>query len=173
MVLLNLPFPKIQYPRMYQHLVKIRSAVLVYLTHQMALPVLKIVRQPEIFPFSKQQLMQFRTGTLGRDLVNFIDHKQLELLPYYARHDIKHILLNYDTTDEGEVCLQMFMLGNRHASFPVLATVLYGCVTMPEHWSKFRKAFARGRQTMPIKDWKWFEILVENTIDLRQQINSG
>jgi len=157
---------------MYQLLVKIRSAVLVYLTHRMALPILKFVRQPEIFPYSKQELMQLQAGTLGRDLVNFIDDKQLELLPYYARHDIKHILLNYDTTDEGEVCLQMFMLGNRHASFPVLATVLYGCITMPEHWSKFRKAFCRGRQSQSIKDWNWFELLVENTSGLRQQINS-
>ncbi len=158
---------------MYQLLVKIRSAVLVYLTHQMALPILKIVRQPEIFPYAKQELMQFRHGTLGRDLVNFIDHKQLDLLPYYARHDIKHILLNYDTTDEGEVCLQMFMLGNGHASFPVLATVLYGCLTMPEHWGKFRKAFGRGRQAIPIKDWPWFDLLVENTSSLRRKINSG
>lgn len=157
---------------MYQLLVKIRSAVLVYLTHRMALPVLKFVRQPEVFPYTKQELMQFQPGTLGRDLVNFIDQKQLELLPYYARHDIKHILLNYDTTDEGEVCLQMFMLGNRHASFPVLATVFYGCITMPEHWSKFRKAFGRGRGTIPRKDWHWFELLVENTSSLRQQINS-
>jgi len=158
---------------MYQLLVKIRSAVLVYLTHRMALPILKFVRHPEIFPYSKQELMQCGPGTLGRDLANFIDDKQLELLPYYARHDIKHILLNYDTTDEVEVCLQMFMLGNRHASFPVLATVLYGCVTMPEHWSKFRQAFGRGRQTIPIKDWQWFELLVEDTGGLRQQINSG
>ncbi len=156
---------------MYATLVKLRSAVLVYLTHSMALPILKLVRKPEIFPYSKPELLQFTPGTLGRDLINFIEEKQLKLLPYYARHDIKHILLDYDTTDEGEVCLQMFMLGNRHASFPVMATVLYGAVTMPEHWSKFKVAFQRGRESPAIKDWHWFDLLPENTNELRRRIN--
>ncbi|MBC7866093.1 MAG: hypothetical protein H7X88_01050, partial [Gloeobacteraceae cyanobacterium ES-bin-316] len=109
---------------MYQVIINIRSKILVYLTHKMALPVLKILRKPEVFPFSKKQLMQFEEGSLGKDLVNFIDDKELELLPYYARHDIKHILFGYDTTDDGEVCLQSFMMGNGHLSFPVVATVL-------------------------------------------------
>ena len=155
---------------MYRLLVKLRSAVLVYLTHSMALPLLKLLRKPEIFPYAKDELLQFAPGTLGRDLVEFIVKKQLKLLPYYARHDIKHILLCYDTTDEGEVCLQMFMLGNGHLSFPVLATVLYGCVTMPEHWSKFRQAFARGKASQPIKDWNWFALLPQKTNDLRLRI---
>ena len=156
---------------MYRFLIKIRSAILVYLTHQMALPILKLVRKPELFPFNKDQLRQFEQGTLGKNLVTFIDEKGLELLPYYARHDIKHILLQYDTTDEGEVCLQSFMLGNGHVSFPVLATVLYGYITMPEHWSKFREAYRRGKGLIRISHWKWFEILDQQTDGLRAKIN--
>ena len=77
--------------------------------------------------------------------VHFLEIKELRILPYYARHDMKHILLDYDTTDEGESCLQCFMLGNRHISFPVMATVLYGFITMPEHWRAFKKAYNRGK----------------------------
>ena len=156
---------------MYRLFKKWRSAILVYLTHQMALPILKLVRKPELFPYNKEQLRQFNEGTLGKNLVTFIDEKELELLPYYARHDIKHILLEYDTTDDGEVCLQSFMLGNGHISFPVLATVIYGYITMPEHWSKFRKAFQRGRASIRISDWKWFEILNQQTAQLQAKIN--
>ncbi len=149
---------------------KIRSAVLVYLTHKMALPLLKIIRRPEVFPYSRKELQAFADGTLGKDLICFIDDKKLELLPYYARHDIKHILLGYDTTDEGEGCLQCFMLGNRHFSFPVLATVVYCFVTMPEHWGKFTKAYKRGKTATPISKWKWFEILTQPTSSLQQNI---
>lgn len=156
---------------MYKLVIKIRSAVLVYLTHRMALPVLKMIRKPELFPYSKQQLQQFENGTLGKDLVNFIEEKELELLPYYARHDIKHILLEYDTTDDGEVCLQSFMLGNGHISFPVMATVIYGFVTMPEHWNKFRAAFKRGRKATVISDWQWFGLLNIPTSILKAKIN--
>ena len=132
---------------MYKLLKKLRSRLLVYLTHNMALPVLKLIRKPEVFPYTTAELKQFPAGSLGKDLALFLEKKELQLLAYYARHDIKHILLEYDTTDEGEGCLQCFMLGNGRISFPVIATVLYGYLTMPEHWGAFRKAFRRGRKS--------------------------
>ena len=154
----------------YQQIKKMRSALLVYLTHGMALPLLKKIRKTEIFPYSREALKKFPDSTLGKDLFKFLEAKNLELLPYYARHDIKHILLGYDTTDEGEGCLQCFMLGNGHVSFPVIATVLYGFVTMPEYWSVFRKAYSRGKQSVAISGWKWFEILEVPTAALKRQI---
>jgi ubiquinone biosynthesis protein Coq4 len=156
---------------MYKLLIKLRSRLLVYLTHKMALPVLRIIRRPEIFPYTVDQLVEFPPDTLGKDLVNFLAAKDLDLLPYYAKHDIKHILLDYDTTDEGEGCLQCFMLGNGHVSFPVVATVLYGVITMPEYWKKFREAFRRGKHAAPIGDWKWFELLHMPTLSLKQKIS--
>jgi len=158
--------------KLHQILIRLRSAVLVFLTHNMALPVLRFIRNPEVFPYTAAELKCFPAGTLGNDLVNFLEAKKLQLLPHYAKHDIKHILLQYDTTDEGEVCLQCFMLGNGHMSFPVAATVIYGFVTMPEYWKKFRIAFQRGRKCMPIDGWQWFSILQEPTQSLIYKINS-
>lgn len=154
----------------YLFIKKQRSALLVYLTHRMALPVLRVIRKPVVFPYTVAELKLFPDGTLGRELVDFLSTKELQLLPYYAKHDIKHILLEYDTTDEGEGCLQCFMLGNRHVSFPVIATVLYGFITMPEYWPAFSKAFKRGRSCKPIENWKWFEILTEKTTDLKNKL---
>ena len=158
---------------MYKLIIKLRSKLLVYLTHRMALPVLRIIRKPEIFPFTREELKNFADDTLGKDLIIFLEAKKLELLPYYARHDIKHILLNYDTTDEGEGSLQCFMLGNGHISFPVIATVVYAFVTMPEYWPAFKKAYAKGKKCKPISDWKWFEILDKPTAYLQKQINEN
>lgn len=155
---------------MYQSFIKYRSALLVFLTHKMALPVLKIIRQPAQFPYSMQQLVQMETGSLGRALGSFIRQKNLALLPHYARHDLKHIILEYDTTDEGEVCLQCFMLDNGHVSFPVIATVLFGVFTMPEHWKAGWLAFKKGRQSASIANWNWFEILPQQVSELRQNI---
>lgn len=159
--------------KLYHTLIRMRSAILVFLTHNMALPVLRFIRKPKIFPYTKEQLLHFPAGTLGKDLIIFLEEKNLQLLPHYAKHDIKHILLQYDTTDDGEVCLQCFMLGNGHLSFPVAATVLYGFVTMPEHWKKFVTAYLRGKQSLPIARWKWFEILQEPTTALIQKINTN
>lgn len=155
---------------MYKSIVKTRSAVLVFLTHSIALPVLKVVRKPQVFPYSKEQLLQMPNGTLGRELINMLDTNNLQLLSYYAKHDIKHILLEYDTTDKGEVCLQCFMLGNGHISFPVFITVVFGFVTIPEHWKSFIEAYKKGRRSNSIEQWKWFEILHQPVFDLQQKI---
>ena len=156
---------------MYTSIIKLRSKLLVYLTHNMALPFLKLVRKPLLFPYSMDMLQNMKSFTLGNDLYHFLQLRKLQLLPYYAKHDIKHILLDYDTTDEGEVCLQCFMLGNGHLSFPVLATVTYGFVTMPEYWKKFKGAYKRGKHACSLHDWKWFEIMNDETVLLKNKIN--
>jgi ubiquinone biosynthesis protein Coq4 len=129
------------------------------------------MRKPSVFPFTAAQLREFPPGSLGNDLVLFLDKKQLQLLPYYAKHDIKHVLLQYDTTGEGEVCLQSFMLGNGHFSFPVAATVVYGFITMPEYWNQFKRAYRRGKSSLAISDWEWFNILDQPTGILINRIN--
>ncbi len=155
---------------MYKSIKKWRAAVLVFLTHNMALPLLRLVRRPEKFPYKTKELALFAEGTIGKDLFNFLENKQLDLLPFYARHDMKHILLDYDTTEEGEGCLQCFMLGNGHISFPVLATVLYCFCTMPEYWRSFRAAYSKGKQVAPIAHWPWFQILQQPTLQLKKAI---
>ena len=155
---------------MKKFLIKKRSAVLVFLTHNIALPLLRHVRTPAAFNYSELELYMLPDGTLGKDLFNFLEKRNLPLLKHYARHDLKHVLLNYDTTDEGEACLQSFMLGNGRISFPVLATVAYGFITMPEHWKAMRLAFRKGRESSSIHGWKWNELLMEQTDSLRNKI---
>ena len=48
---------------------------LVYLTHRMALPVLQVIRKPEIFPYTRDALKKFPDNTLGKDLASFFGNK--------------------------------------------------------------------------------------------------
>ncbi len=155
---------------MHKHIIKLRSSILVFLTHNMALPFLKFVRKPVPFPYTMAMLQNMPAGTLGNDLALFLQHKKLQLLPYYAKHDIKHILLQYDTTDEGEVSLQCFMLGNGHVSVPVAATVLYGFLTMPEYYKNFIAALKKGIVATNLKHWQWHNLLGEYSQHLTQLI---
>src|SRR5215204_3057048 len=145
---------------------KVRENILVYLTHKIALPLLKLVRKPNAFTYSEADLQSLPSGTLGNDLFVFLKQRNLPLLKHYVRHDLKHVLLGFDTTEEGEACLQTFMLGNGRISFPVLTTVMYSFITMPEYWSKMKKAFLQGKKSNPIHSWKWNELLKEPTDEL-------
>lgn len=155
---------------MKKEIIKIRSAILVFLTHEIALPILKLMRKAPPFTCKREQLMNLPEGSLGHDLHLFLEKRNLPLLAHYARHDIKHVLLEFDTTDEGEACLQCFMLGNRRVSFPVLATVLFAIITMPEHWKKMRLAFREGRISNSFHGWNWDEMIVFQSDNLRNKI---
>lgn len=144
--------------------------LLVLLTHKIALPVLSKVRKPSVFRHSELELFQMQAGTLGNDLYFFLEKRNLSLMPHYARHDIKHVLLGYDTTEEGEVCLQSFMLGNGRVSFPVLATVIYGFISMPEYRASMKAAFRLGRKCTSFHHWNWDELVTEKTALLRERI---
>ena len=157
---------------MKKRIIRIRETILVVLKHRIALPVLKLVRKPNEFTYSEDDLKSLPPGTLGNDLFIFLKQRNLPLLKHYARHDLKHVLLGYDTTEEGEACLQSFMFGNGRISFPVLATVIYSFITMPEYWSKMKEAFRQGKKSDPIHPWKWNELLKEPTEELRKKIVS-
>jgi ubiquinone biosynthesis protein Coq4 len=129
-----------------------------------------MIRKPEVFPYSRDQLMQFPDDTLGKSLILMLDQHDFQLLTHYAKHDMKHILLDYPTTDKGEVCLQAFMLGNGHVSFPVASTIAFGILTMPEYWKSFYAAFQRGRSANHIHHWNWSELVHQPTSLLKQSI---
>ena len=154
---------------MKKELVEARKQILVFLTHKIALPMLKLIRKPA-FVYTKDDLQSLPGGTLGNDLFIFLKERNLPLLKHYARHDLKHVLLGYDTTEEGEACLQSFMLGNGRISFPVLGTVGYSFLTMPEYWTKMKSAFLAGKKSSPIHSWRWNEILQISTAELRKKI---
>lgn len=148
----------------------LRCKILVFLTHKIALPILKITRKAKPLPYSVQALQSMPKGIVGRDLIDYVEEKDITLLSHYARHDMKHLLLGYDTSEEGEICMQCFMFGNGRISFPVLITVFFGLFFTPEYWRKMRLAFQMGKQCNPIYKWDWMQLLELETAFVKTQI---
>lgn len=155
---------------MPMHFRKWRERLLVWLTHEIALPLIVLLKKPAPFPYTREALEQLPAGTTGQALLRLLDRHQLQLLPHYEKHDIKHVLLGYPPTEEGEVCLQSFMLGNRHYSFPVLASVVFGLLTMPEHHRAMRCAWQRGRRTQALDGTDWFALLPRPLREVQEQL---
>lgn len=149
-----------------------RKRLLVYLAHEVALPYFKLVRKGYKFPYTIKELQHFKEGTVGRALYSFFFNHDLEMLPHYEKHDVKHVVLGYPPTEEGEVGLQCFMLANGRVTIPVIFSVLIGVTIMPERWSSFHKAWKRGRATPCLNKLDWFSLLPEPLSAVRQQIFS-
>lgn len=155
---------------MKKYIIKIRSGLLVFLTHHIGLPILKQFRKPNITEYAVTDLSNFPKGSLGFDLYLFLKKRNLAFDKHYTRHDLKHVLLQYDTTDYGEACLQCFMLGNGRVSIPVLFTIAFSFFTMPDYWKDMFAAYKKGNVCSPVHNWQWKQLLIEQTIDLRTKL---
>ena len=62
---------------MYNLIVQLRYKLLVCLTHNMALPLMKIIRSPQKFSPTKPMLHLLPEGMLGKELVTMLDKRIL------------------------------------------------------------------------------------------------
>ncbi len=99
------------------------------------------------------ELRKFENGTLGKDLATCLDKHDLNLVPKYESHDLKHVLLEYEMNAEGEIRLQAFMIGNGNYSIPSFAIFLFGAMLLPDLWFIFYSDFKKGRTTIPLSTW--------------------
>lgn len=144
--------------------------MLLLLTHQIGLPYFRAFRKPVHFNYTLDELSCMPIYTLGYQLFQFLNSHNLSLLPYYEKHDIKHVVLNYPPTDKGEVCLQCFMLANGRYTLPVFVTVLFGWCVMPNYWKDFVEAYKRGRKCKSLQELNWFSLITSSLLDIQNQI---
>lgn len=147
-----------------------RKQLLTWLAHDIALPYFKLIRKKYNFPYTVSQLQAFKEGSVGRELYYFFRDNNLDMLPHYEKHDIKHVVLGYAPNETGEVCLQCFMLANGRITAPVLFSVGIGLLIMPERWSAFREAWKRGRRTPSLNRLNWFTLVSRPLSDVRREL---
>ncbi len=152
---------------------RLRSKLLELLTHKFALPIIARFRKTTPFPYSMEDLLQFPEGTLGKDLVLYLQKKEFKLIKGYERHDCKHIILQYEMDEKGEACMQFYFFGNRHYSLPVVSTVFICFFLMPEQWRNFYKEYKKGKHATTFDNVDFNQIILMNTNDLRKQFKTN
>ncbi|QNH63145.1 hypothetical protein [Hymenobacter sediminicola] len=115
------------------------------------------------------QLQALPPGTLGRGVADILARYNLQLIPHYENHDLKHVLLGYDMTPEDELKLKAFMLGNGDYSITCIGFLALALLT-PELWPELTEHFRRGRHTLPVRHWSLTEYATQQVEQLRDQI---
>lgn len=146
----------------------LRSKLLEFLTHKIALPLIGKFRKKPKFNYSMSELLQFENGTLGKDLALYLKKMNFVLLPNYEQHDCKHIILQYEMDEAGEARMQFYFLGNRHYSIPVISTCIICFFLMPEYWKQFYADYQKGKTGKPFEEIDYNAIVHLQTNDLRK-----
>ena len=146
----------------------VRSKVLEFLTHKIALPLIGKFRTKPKFNFAMNDLLALDEGTLWKDLAIYLNKMNFKLLLNYEQHDCKHIILQYEMDEAGEARMQFYFLGNRHYSIPVLSTCFITFFLMPEYWKQFKLDYQKGKKGKPFEEIDYNVIVLLKTNELRK-----
>lgn len=89
-------------------------------------------------------------GTVGREIADTLDRKGYELLPFFADHDMKHIVLGYDMTEADELRMQLYMIGNGNRSLACLLPTMVSIPFYPRLWWEVAYHYQLGKAGKPI-----------------------
>ena len=118
----------------------------------------------------KIKLLQCPNNTVGHEMLCFLTTNGFELVPYYEKHDMKHVLLGYGTSATEEMYMQAFMFGN--AGFQPIGTLIFlsFLVWTPYILSELPYHFLIGRFTKPVGGLRVEDLAHCNLLELRQEI---
>ncbi|NJN34418.1 MAG: hypothetical protein HC817_09385 [Saprospiraceae bacterium] len=115
--------------------------------------------------WSKSDLAHFPEGTIGKDLFNFLEKNNFDILPFLETHDVYHIILGYKPTLLDEARLYFFLLGNGKRSLEVLATVWTSLWVLPDCWLDLYAHFKQGKAAPTISHLNFKHLLHEKTLN--------
>jgi ubiquinone biosynthesis protein Coq4 len=131
-------------------------------------PIYKAVMpKNRAWKLTKEQLRVFPQGSLGKDLSNFMDKNDFDMLPFLETHDVYHVLLGYQPTIVEESQLYFFLLGNGKYSIEVINTVLVSLFLLPDYWDDLFQHYRKGRACKKMAHWDFRYLMHENTEILR------
>ncbi len=130
-------------------------------------------QKKDAWKYGIDDLRNFPTGSLGRELAAFLDEHGIELMPKFEGHDVYHILTGYGTSPEAESRMQWWLLGNRKYSFYTLGTVMVSIMFFPDQYGHFIRDYVKGSKVQKISDWDFESLLYANINMLRLNIRSA
>ncbi|MGV6862705.1 MAG: hypothetical protein ACWA41_13115 [Putridiphycobacter sp.] len=96
-------------------------------------------------PWTFEDLKLLPEDTVGYQLLFKLRQQNLSFKPKLIRHDLKHILLNYEMKMQGELEIHAFLLGNGSYNLMGIVYFIICTLILPETIRTSRLAFQRGK----------------------------
>lgn len=109
-------------------------------------------------------------NTLGKALYKIMGENNLELVPWYKEHDLKHALLGYKMEAPDEMRMQCFMWGN--AGFSLFTTVItiFFIIWTPEMWPDARHHYRAGKLVKNVTRYRLESSIYLDLSEVRKEI---
>ncbi len=118
----------------------------------------------------KIRLQDCPEGSVGCELLRLMERHGIHFVPWYERHDLKHLLLGYRLEACDEMRMQAFMFGNAGFSpFITLATLTF-LLWVPDAWRDLPRHYFIGKMTRPIGGLNVEQVAHRNLEELRREL---
>jgi len=135
------------------------------------IPVYQVLRRSKApWKVTQEELKDYPSGSLGRDIYEFLEKNKLTLIPRAEFHDVYHVLFDFTTSMEDETAIQFLGVGNGRYSLPWLASCALALLFYPERWEKFYRVYQKGRSSHVFHKRNWELYLLEQTADIRHSL---
>jgi hypothetical protein len=116
-------------------------------------------------------LYSLPTGSIGREMVDYLDSKHFILAKGYEPHDVKHILTGYEMDMLGEIRMQWYLCGNGNHTLPVLFTLSFGSLLVPEHIFTFWQDYQRGKKAKSLFYLDYAALVYEDKASIQKALH--
>ena len=129
-----------------------------------------LFKNHESWNITKADLLKLPNPTFGRQLGEFLDKNNFELIPKVERHDCYHVLCGYSTKVEDEIALQCMCYGNGKRSPYLYGAILLGVAILPDYYDYYYKSYKTGKCAHPFHQFNYKKLLNVPLKDIRKII---
>ena len=126
----------------------------------------------ESWNITKVDLLNLPYHTFGRNLGEFLDKNDFELIPKVERHDCYHVLCGYSTEVEDEIALQCLCYGNGKRSPYLYGAILLGVTILPDYYEYYIKSYKIGQRANSFHHLDYKKLLNVSIKNFREAIFS-
>ena len=120
--------------------------------------------------FYERKLIRMRDlpkNTVGNDIAKMLDTNELQLIPKYEEHDLKHLILGYEMTTIDEIRMQAYLFGNGNYKLSCILFLSSGLL-FPRLWDDFYHEYKKGKIAPKIINLKLDECIDKQTREIRK-----
>ena len=111
-------------------------------------PYQKYIKKNAPWDITKEDLLAFPDGSLGRGLGDFLEQNNFDIQEKLEDHDVIHVLTNTGISVQDEIAMQYYLLGNRKKSLYLFLVILSGTIFYPTHIRYFVKKYQKGKEAL-------------------------
>lgn len=108
-------------------------------------------------------------NSVGKSVLNMLNENNLDVIPFFEDHDLKHLVLGYGMNSVEEIRMQAFLFGNGNRSFSCILFLLSG-ILLPSAWNLFYFDYKKGKNSPDILNLRLEECMNKSLSELKSII---